>query len=108
VFAALRRSELAVDAAAGHRPTVSVPLDELPDGWVELARRVGRVFGLDVYGVDVIDAGDGAPLLVDVNAFPGIRGQAGAPEALTALALRTAERSRSSRHSPRGPSNVAT
>lgn len=27
---------------------------------------------------------------MDVNAFPGIRGQAGAPEALAALALRRA------------------
>ncbi|MEU4199113.1 hypothetical protein AB0F64_04040 [Streptomyces sp. NPDC026294] len=25
---------------------------------------------LDVFGVDIIDAGDGAPLIVDVNAFP--------------------------------------
>jgi ribosomal protein S6--L-glutamate ligase len=55
---------------------------------------VGEVFGLDVYGVDLLDAGGGAPLIVDINAFPGIRGQAGAPEALAALALRTAARGR--------------
>lgn len=89
VFAALRRSELAGDAAA-ERATVPLPLGELPDGWVELARQVGRVFGLQVYGVDVLDVGDGTPRIVDVNAFPGVRGQAGAPEALTALALRIA------------------
>ncbi|MFD8982032.1 RimK family alpha-L-glutamate ligase, partial [Streptomyces sp. NPDC059564] len=87
VFAGLRRSELAV---GGKEPARTV--DRLPDGWAELALRVGAVFALDVYGVDVIDTGDGVPLIVDVNAFPGIRGQAGAPEALAALALRRAAR----------------
>lgn len=87
VFAGLRRSELAV---GGKEP--ARPMDRLPDGWAELALRVGAVFALDVYGVDVIDTGCGAPLIVDVNAFPGIRGQAGAPGALAALALRRAAR----------------
>ncbi|MFD8022993.1 RimK family alpha-L-glutamate ligase [Streptomyces lavendulae] len=82
VFAGLRRSEL---ASGGKEPARS--LERLPDGWAELALRVGEVFALDVYGVDVIDTGGGAPLIVDVNAFPGIRGQDGAPEALAALAL---------------------
>ena len=65
-------------------------LGELPPGWGELVVEVGRVFGLDVYGVDVIDTGEGTPLIVDINAFPGIRGQAGASQALAALALRRA------------------
>ncbi|MGW3624142.1 ATP-grasp domain-containing protein [Streptomyces sp. NPDC000880] len=89
VFAALRRSEL---LEAGRGPTLPLALGDLPDGWLDLVRRVGSVFALDVYGVDVIDAGNGAPLIVDINAFPGIRGQAGAPEALAALALQAAER----------------
>lgn len=103
-FAALRRSELtgpeaesgmdSVGAGAGREPAlppaVPLALSQLPDGWLDLVLRVGSVFTLDVYGVDLIDAGDGAPLIVDINAFPGIRGQAGAPEALAALALRTA------------------
>ncbi|MFI5979757.1 RimK family alpha-L-glutamate ligase [Streptomyces sp. NPDC051555] len=85
VFAALRRSEL---SPGGRGPTLPLPLDELPPGWVELVRAVGEVFALDVYGVDVIAAeGGGEPLVVDINAFPGIRGQSGAPEALAALAL---------------------
>ncbi|MEU3403244.1 alpha-L-glutamate ligase [Streptomyces sp. NPDC006670] len=84
VFAGVRRSELAVGGGEPARGP-----DRLPDGWAALALRVGGVFGLDVYGVDVIATGDG-PLIVDVNAFPGIRGQAGAPEALAALALRRA------------------
>uniref|UniRef100_A0AAU2UWY1 Alpha-L-glutamate ligase n=1 Tax=Streptomyces sp. NBC_00003 TaxID=2903608 RepID=A0AAU2UWY1_9ACTN len=87
VFAALRRSELAPE---GRGPTVPLALGELPPGWAELVVEVGAVFGLDVYGVDVIDTGEGTPLIVDINAFPGIRGQVGAPEALAALALRRA------------------
>ncbi|MCX5384220.1 RimK family alpha-L-glutamate ligase [Streptomyces sp. NBC_00083] len=87
VFAALRRSELAPEGLGGTR---SLALAELPPGWAELAVSVGAVFRLDVYGVDVIDTGGGTPLIVDINAFPGIRGQAGAPEALAALALRRA------------------
>ncbi|GAA0319782.1 hypothetical protein GCM10010302_68730 [Streptomyces polychromogenes] len=85
VFAGVRRSEL----AAGGGEADPGP-GRLPEGWTELALRAGGVFGLDVYGVDVLATGDGAPLIVDVNAFPGIRGQAGAPEALAALALRRA------------------
>ena len=88
VFAALRRSELAKD---GRGPTLPLALDDLPAGWLELVKRVGSVFALEVYGVDVIDAGGGTPLIVDVNAFPGVRAQTGAPEALAALAVRVAE-----------------
>ncbi|MEV5597408.1 alpha-L-glutamate ligase [Streptomyces sp. NPDC052496] len=89
LFAALRRSELAPE---GRGPTRPLALDGLPPGWADTVRRVGEVFALDVFGVDIIDAGDGAPLIVDINAFPGIRDQAGAPEALAALTLRRATR----------------
>lgn len=99
LFAALRRSELAPD---GRGPNLPLPAAELPASWTAAALQVGDVFGLDVYGVDILGAGGaeagvgdaggaaGAPLIVDINAFPGIRGQAGAPEALAALALRIA------------------
>ncbi|MDJ0380004.1 alpha-L-glutamate ligase [Streptomyces sp. G-G2] len=95
VFAALRRSEL---SPGGRGPNLPLALADLPPGWADLVRGVGEVFGLDVYGVDIIAAGEregsevrgGDPLIVDINAFPGIRGQAGAPEALAALALRRA------------------
>ena len=93
VFAAPRRSEL---AAAGPDPAPAPPLTlgDPPGDRLDLARRVGAVFALDVYGVDVIETADGSPLIVDVNAFPGVRGQAGAPEALAGLALRAAGRAR--------------
>ncbi|MET9466488.1 alpha-L-glutamate ligase [Streptomyces sp. NPDC006544] len=86
VFAALRRSELSPE---GRGPTL--PLPHLPTGWADLTRRVGEVFALDVYGVDIIATAGGAPLIVDVNAFPGIRHQPGAPEALSELAVRRAK-----------------
>ncbi|GAA4879956.1 alpha-L-glutamate ligase [Kitasatospora terrestris] len=93
LFAELRHSELADGPVRASR---SLDLDRLPDGYRELAFSCGEAFGLDVYGVDVLDAG-GRPVVVDVNAFPGVRGQAGAPEALAALALATA----AGRHRPR-------
>ncbi|KUL49460.1 alpha-L-glutamate ligase [Streptomyces sp. NRRL F-4489] len=87
LFAARRRSEL---SPGGRGPNTPLPVSALPAAWTAAALRAGEVFGLEVYGVDLLDAGDGTPLIVDVNAFPGIRGQAGAPEALAALALRHA------------------
>ncbi|MFB7635590.1 RimK family alpha-L-glutamate ligase [Streptomyces sp. NPDC056149] len=88
VFAALRPSIL---SATPRRAGRSLTEDALPGGWASLARRVGEIFGLEVYGVDIIDTGDGVPLIVDVNAFSGgMRSQPGGPEALAALALRSA------------------
>ncbi|MFI9050746.1 RimK family alpha-L-glutamate ligase [Streptomyces sp. NPDC053427] len=89
LFAARRRSELAPE---GRGPTLPLEVADLPAAWTGPALRAGEVFGLDVYGVDILDTGGGAPLIVDINAFPGIRGQAGAPEALVELALRAAGR----------------
>ncbi len=79
VFGELRRSELVAGSGA---ESWTVPLE-----LAELALWVGEVFALDVYGVDVLEV-DGAPLVVDVNAFPGIRGQQGAPEAVVRLVQR--------------------
>lgn len=87
IFAGLRRSELSPD---GRGPTLHLSPAELPPAWTDAVLRVGDVFALDVYGVDILDAGGGSPLIVDINAFPGVRGQEGAPEALAGLALRAA------------------
>ncbi|MFJ8430643.1 RimK family alpha-L-glutamate ligase [Kitasatospora sp. NPDC094019] len=88
LFCARRRSELAgPEHAELPDGTDGFGLAELSAERAGVALRAGEVFGLDVYGVDLLD-GPGEPVVVDVNAFPGIRGQAGAPEALAALALR--------------------
>lgn len=84
VFAGLRRSEL----AGGGDATLALTVEDLPYGWVELVHRVGSAFSLDVYGVDVVDVGGGVPLIVDVNAFPGIRGQLGAADVLAGFVVR--------------------
>ncbi|GAA2689805.1 alpha-L-glutamate ligase [Streptomyces lunalinharesii] len=90
VFTALRPSVLSTTT---HSASRQLTADTLPAGWASLARRVGEVFGLEIYGVDIIATGDGAPLIVDVNAFPGgMRSQPGGLEALATLALRRAAR----------------
>ncbi|MEV6774122.1 hypothetical protein AB0N05_36355 [Nocardia sp. NPDC051030] len=80
VFAALRHSELTEGTRQPDRPLTG------PHPWAELALRTGEAFGLDVYGVDLLEV-DGEPLIVDINAFPGIRGQEGAAQALAARVL---------------------
>jgi len=40
---------------------------------LKLARRVGQVFGLDLYGVDVLETSEGL-MLVDINDFPSFYG----------------------------------
>ncbi|MFJ4677978.1 RimK family alpha-L-glutamate ligase [Kitasatospora sp. NPDC088783] len=84
VFAELRRSELE-PGGPERRPWTPDP------GERAVALAAGEAFGLQVYGVDLLPGPDG-PVAVDVNAFPGVRHQAGAPEALAALVLRTAGR----------------
>ncbi len=90
VFVGLRGSPL--DGAARK---ATRPLDprRLPPGWLDLVRSVGDVFGLRIYGVDVLDTGDG-PVVVDVNPFPGCRGAAGAPGALAAFVRQALPRAR--------------
>lgn len=92
VFAGLRPSPLGApngpdggpdgpEAEPGDQPPPPPP----PPGAHDLALQAGKVFGLDVYGVDVIADRSGTPLIVDINAFPGFRGGSGAPHALAAL-----------------------
>lgn len=70
---------------AGTAAALSAPLvREVPGEWAALALRMGEIFRLEVYGIDLLDR-RGEPVVVDVNAFPGIRGPLGAPAALAAL-----------------------
>jgi glutathione synthase/RimK-type ligase-like ATP-grasp enzyme len=85
VFAARRRTSLDVGTPV---ETVALVAGELPPGWCELALQVGKVFDLQVYGLDVLPTGRG-PVIIDVNAFPGYRGVPEAPAALAALVQAT-------------------
>ncbi|MFI5866153.1 RimK family alpha-L-glutamate ligase [Streptomyces sp. NPDC051546] len=66
LFATERRSPL--------HPDTSVPerLVPLSAEIAEIGARVGEVYGLDLYGVDVLLGPDG-PVVVDVNDFPSFR-----------------------------------
>ena len=87
LFAARRRTPLEAHAPEEDRP---IPGEQLPSEWRSIALEIGRVFHLRLYGVDLLMTQHG-PLVVDVNAFPGFRGVAGADAALIALIGRLAE-----------------
>jgi len=63
VFAVAKRSPLHPDVQVEKRPVpVSMELQEL-------ALQVGKIFGLDIYGLDVVETPRG-PMVVDINDFP--------------------------------------
>lgn len=62
------RKPFAADSFTRHGRAVSVS-DEVRD----LAAAVRTAFGLDLFGVDIIESSDGA-VVVDVNYFPGYKG----------------------------------
>jgi ribosomal protein S6--L-glutamate ligase len=43
----------------------------------DIALRCGRAFGLNLYGIDIVEGADG-PYVIDVNYFPGYKGVLGA------------------------------
>ena len=63
VFAVMRKSPLHPGAA------VVEQLVPVTAEWRALAVRVGRVFGLDIYGLDIIDTPHGW-MILDINDFP--------------------------------------
>ena len=81
IFAARRRSSLAGEAGGQDFP---IPTEQLPSSWRSISLKVGRVFDLHLYGLDLI-ASDRGAVVVDVNSFPGFRGVAGAASALLSL-----------------------
>ena len=81
IFAARRRTPLEQGA-----DKIDIPIapDELPEEWSRITHEIGRVFDLQLYGVDLLLTANG-PIIVDVNSFPGFRGVPGAADALVAL-----------------------
>jgi ribosomal protein S6--L-glutamate ligase len=62
----------------------------IPPGVDEITREAGRLLGLTCYGCDFVHAERGWTM-VDVNAFPGYKGAAGAPEAIALVIARRLE-----------------
>ena len=81
IFGARRRTPLEANEPKEEFP---IPKENLPSAWRFIALKIGRVFSLHLYGVDLIATGQG-PVIVDVNSFPGFRGVAGAASALISL-----------------------
>ena len=81
IFAARRHTALEPNSP---KDDIPVKADELPIEWAKLTLEIGRVFGLRLYGVDLLLTKQG-PIVVDVNAFPGFRGATGADTALVGL-----------------------
>src|SRR5579883_2660803 len=63
---------------------------------LKLAQRVGQVFGLDLYGVDVLESPQGL-MLVDINDFPSFYGVPRKVAAIAEYILHAAYRYRSER-----------
>ncbi len=81
LFAARRRSPLWNPAEESDEILAS---EAIPSAWREIAHEVGHVFGLQLYGVDLLETERGAVVL-DVNAFPGFRGVHDAAQVLVAF-----------------------
>src|SRR5436305_3022492 len=60
---------------------------------LKLARRVGQVFGLDRYGVDILETPEGL-MLVDINDFPSFYGVPRKVSCIAEYILHAAYRSR--------------
>jgi glutathione synthase/RimK-type ligase-like ATP-grasp enzyme len=87
VFAVRRRSSL-LGGRDEERELVGLT-DELR----ELALRVGTVFGLDIYGVDVVEGPNGW-VVIDVNDFPSFKKVPDAAQMVAASVVDIAQRTR--------------
>jgi ribosomal protein S6--L-glutamate ligase len=87
VWAVRKPSPLAAARDRGRAPTPVEPTPEL----AALARRCGKLFGLELYGVDCIETADG-PLVLEVNEFPNYTGVVEADERIADLVERSAAR----------------
>jgi len=84
IFAARRRTPLEPGASKEDFP---ISLKELPADWAHIAKEIGRIFNMRLYGIDLLMTEKG-PIIIDVNGFPGFRGVTGADSALVALVER--------------------
>lgn len=66
VYAEMRTSPLEPQATEADR------LVPVPPALVALVERVGAVFGLDIFGIDLVQGADGW-IIVDINDFPSFR-----------------------------------
>ena len=57
----------------------------------EIAVRCGQAFGVDLYGVDIVES-EGRPYVVDVGSFPGYKGVPDAPRLLARYLVEAARR----------------
>jgi ribosomal protein S6--L-glutamate ligase len=57
----------------------------------DIARQCGRAFGIDLYGVDIIES-EGQPYVVDMSTMPGFKGVPDAPRLLADYFRAAAER----------------
>ncbi len=65
--------------------------------WRKLARRVGEIFGLDIYGLDVLETSNG-PVVVDINDFPSFGHVPGAVSRVSNYILHIAEQAKLKRN----------
>jgi ribosomal protein S6--L-glutamate ligase len=84
VFAMHKPSPFNGDPSASPRPA------RLDARMAELALRCGDTFGLDVYGVDMIETADGLAV-IEVNEFPNFTGVPGAAERIVDYILARAD-----------------
>jgi ribosomal protein S6--L-glutamate ligase len=73
---------------------------------LKLARKVGKVFGLDLYGVDVLESNEGL-IVVDINDFPGFHGVPRKVAAIAEYILHAAYRCKREREKRPQHSSVA-
>jgi ribosomal protein S6--L-glutamate ligase len=87
VYAVAKKSPL--------HPEVEVEEQLIPltSEWRGLALRAGKVFGLDIYGLDVLATSNG-PIVVDINDFPSFGQVPGAVSHVSNYILHIAEQAR--------------
>ena len=87
VYAVAKQSPLHPEVEVEEQP---IPLTS---EWKKLALRVGEIFGLDIYGLDVVATSNG-PVVVDINDFPSFGHVPGAVSQVSNYILHIAEQAR--------------